>query len=204
MKKLVAATALALCLPLEADAQPTDCARIAVGAAGALLRESIPVDPELAGGGRFGLATARRVGFEGSVHASFPLVRNWVVLTEFGAGSRDVRLERDASGAEVQHKTGHPLTQRRLNVGLVRYRPIRAGCTYWSFRAGRYLFGYAGVTLAAPGGAAAMGSQLPVSESAAIFFEVELYLALTQARPPVTPASALANIRPALGFRYRF
>jgi hypothetical protein len=205
MKKLVAAAALALFLPVETTAQPTACEPLVmVGAAAGLLRGDIPVDPEPAGGGRFGLAAATGVGFEGSVHASFPIARTWSLLTEFGTGTRDVLLERDASGTYVQRKTGDEIALRRLNVGLVRNRVGRLACTYASIRGGLYWFGYQGVTLVAPGGAGLLGLEVSVSEMGTVFFEVELYAAITKARPPVTPASAVANIRPAFGFRYRF
>jgi hypothetical protein len=59
------------------------------------------------------------------------------------------------------------------------------------------------VTLNAPGGAGAIGIDVPVGRGS-VFFETELNIAITKARPPITPAGALANVRPALGFRYRF
>jgi hypothetical protein len=205
MKKLVAATALALCLPVHTNAQSTPCEPLVlVGAAAALLNVDIPVDPELAGGGRFGLAEATGLGLEGSVHMAFPIAANWSVLTEFGTGTLDVLLERDASGNTVNRKTGNKITLSRLNVGLVRYSARRLACVYASGRVGLYRFEYRGVTLNAPGGAGAIGVEVPVSESGSVFFEMELNLALTKTRPPITPAGVVANVRPAFGFRYRF
>lgn len=202
MKKLVAAAAFALCLPVEAGAQPCG-ARPVVGAAAAWLNVDIPIDPEPAGAGRFGLAKADH-GLEGSVHASFPITPTWSVLTEFGAGNLGVLLERDASGASVQQSTGDEIALRRLNVGLVRYDVMPHACVYFSVTAGLYRFAYRGVTLNAPGGAGAIGIEVPVAASGSVFFETELNVAITKARPPITPAGVLANVRPALGFRYRF
>ena len=164
---------------------------------------AIPVDSELAGGGRHGRARAGK-GLEGSLHASFPITSTWSLLTEFGAASPDVLLERDAFGADVQEKTGDQLTLRRLHIGLVRYDVKPLVCIYWSVRASVYRFAYRGVTLNAPGGAAAIGLEVPFAESGSLFFETELHLALTKARPPVSPELALANLRPVFGFRYRF
>jgi hypothetical protein len=202
MKKLVAAVAIALCLPVDASAQPCG-SRPVVGAAAAWLNVDIPVDPDLAGVGRHGLAEAGK-GFEGSVHASFPVSSNWSLMTEFGAGSPDVFEERDASGDYVRTRTGDDIALRRLHVGLVRYDVFQYACTYWSVRTGVYRFAYRGVTLNAPGGAGAIGIEVPVATSGSIFFETELNVAITKARPPITPAGVLANVRPALGFRYRF
>jgi hypothetical protein len=85
--KLAAATALALCLPLETSAQSTPCgSRAVVGAAAWWLKPDIPVDPEPAGGGRHGLARAGK-GLEGFLHASFPITSAWSVLAEFSAPS---------------------------------------------------------------------------------------------------------------------
>jgi hypothetical protein len=204
MQQLVVVSALALCLPIAANAQPTACEpRVVVGAAAGLLNVDIPVDPDLAGGGRHGLARAG-MGLEGSLHASFPITSAWSLLTEFGTGSLDVLLERDASGADGQGRTRDEIALRRLNVGLVRYDVKRFACIYSSVRAGLYRFAYRGVALNAPGGAGAIGIEVPVAESGSIFFETELNVVLTKARPPVTPAGVLANVRPALGFRYRF
>ena len=202
MKKLVAAAALTLCLPIDTSAQ-TCGSRAIVGAAAGWLNVDIPVDSELAGVGRHGLAEAGN-GLEGSVHASFPISSTWSVLTEFGAGSPDVLVERDASGDYVRTRTGDDIALRRLHVGLVRYDVGRYACTYWSVRAALYRFAYRGVTLNAPGGAGAIGIEVPIAESASIFFETELNVTITQARPPISPAGVLANVRPALGFRYRF
>jgi hypothetical protein len=205
MKQLMAATAIVLCLPVDTRAQSTPCEPLVlVGAAAGLLNVDIPVDPELAGGGRFGLAEAAGLGLESSVHVAFPVAANWSVLTEFGTGRLDVLVERDAAGNSVSGRTGDKITLSRLNVGMVRYDASRLACIYASGRVGLYRFGYRGVTLNAPGGAGAIGVEVPVSESGSVFFEIELNLVLTKARPPITPAGAIANIRPAFGFRYRF
>lgn len=201
MTQLAAATVLALSLPVETSAQPCGSRAVVGAAAGRLM--AIPVDSDLAGGGRHGRARAGK-GLEGSLHASFPITSTWSLLTEFGATSPDVLLERDAFGADVQHKTGDPLTVRRLHIGLVRYNVSPLICVYWSVRAGVYRFAYRGVTLNAPGGAAAIGFEVPIAESGLLFFETDIYLALTKARPPVSPELALANRRPVFGFRYRF
>jgi hypothetical protein len=199
---LAAAAVLALCLPVETSAQPCG-SRALVGVAAGLLNVDIPVDPKLAGVGRRGLAKAGR-GLEGSLHASLPIASAWSLLTEFGGGSLDVLLDRDASGAHVQTETGDGIALRRLNVGLMRYDVSPLACVYSSVRVGLYRFAYRGVTLNAPGGAGVIGIEVPVAASASVFFETELNLVLTKARPPITPAGALANVRPALGFRYRF
>jgi hypothetical protein len=202
MRKLLAAAALTACLPLEAGAQ-TCGSRAIVGAAAGWLNVDIPVDSELAGVGRHGLAKAGN-GLEGSVHVSFPISSTWSVLTEFGAGSPGVLVERDASGDYVQTRTGDDIALRRLHVGLVRYDVFQYACTYWSVRAALYRFAYRGVTSNAPGAAGAIGIEVPVALSASVFFETELNVAITKARPPITPAGVLANVRPAIGFRYRF
>lgn len=202
MKNLVIAVALALCVPVETTAQ-TCGSRAIVGAAAGWLNVDIPVDSELAGVGRHGLAKAGK-GLEGSVHASFPISSAWSVLTEVGAGSPDVLVERDASGDYVQTRTGDDIALRRLYVGLVRYDVFRYACTYWSVRATLYRFAYRGVTSNAPGAAGAIGIEVPIADAASVFFETELNVAITKARPPITPAGALANVRPALGVRYRF
>ena len=205
MKNLVAAIAVALCLPIETYAQRTPCEpRVLLGAAAGFLRGDIPVDPELAGGGRFGLAKITGVSPEGSIHASVPFASNWSVMSEFAMGSMDVLLERDATETYVQQKTGDDLTLRRLDVGVVRYDAGQFACVYWSARFGIYRFAYRDVTLNAPGGAGAIGVEVPVSDSGSVFVETELYLVVTNARPPLTPAGVLANLRPAIGFRYRF
>ncbi len=201
----MAATALVLCIPLDTYAQRTPCEpRVLLGAAAGFLRGDIPVDPELAGGGRFGLAKITGVSPEGSIHASLPFASNWSVMTEFAIGSMDVLLDRDATGTYVQRKTGDDLTLRRLNVGVVRYDSGQLACIYWSARFGIYRFAYRDVALNAPGGAGAIGVEVPVSESGSVFVETELYLVVTNARPPLTPAGVIANLRPAVGFRYRF
>jgi hypothetical protein len=204
MKKLAVAAALTLCFPVETNAQTTPCgSRAILGAAAGLLNVDIPVDPELAGVGRHGLAKAG-LGPEGSLHASIPITSAWSLSTEFGAGSLDVLLERDASSADVETKTDDEIELRRLHFGLMRYRVTPRACVYFSVRAGLYRYGYRGVALNAPGGAGAIGIEVPVAHSGSVFFESELNVALTKARPPITPAGVLANIRPALGFRYRF
>ena len=202
MKKLVMTVALALCVPVETTAQ-TCGSRAIIGAAAGWLNVDIPVDPELAGVGRHGLAEAGN-GLEGSVHASFPISSTWSVLAEFGAGSPDVFVERDASGDYMRTRTGDDIALRRLQVGLVRYDVGRYACAYWSVRAALYRFAYGGVILNAPGAAGAIGIEVPVAESGSVFVETELNVTLTKARPPISPAGALANVRPALGFRYRF
>jgi hypothetical protein len=202
MRNLVVVAAIALCLPVDASAQPCG-SRPVVGAAASWLNVDIPVDPEPAGAGRFGLAKAEN-GLEGSVHASLPITSTWSLLTEFGAGNLGVLIERDASGAPVRQSTGDEIALRRLNVGLVRYDVMPLACVYFSVTGGLYRFAYRGVTLNAPGGAGAIGIEVPVATSGSIFFETELNVAITQARPPITPAGVVANVRPALGFRFRF
>jgi hypothetical protein len=49
-----------------------------------------------------------------------------------------------------------------------------------------------------------MGSEFPISDSGAVFFELELSVALTKMRPPLTSDPVAVNIRPVVGFRHRF
>jgi hypothetical protein len=204
MKKLVVAIALTLCFPIETIAQ-TCGSRAIVGAAAGWLNVDIPVDSELAGVGRHGLAEAGN-GIEGSVHALFPISSTWSVLTEFGAGSPDVLVERDAAGDYVRTQTGDDIALRRLHVGLVRYNVGQYACAYWSVRAALYRFSYRGVTSNAPGGAGTIGIEVPIAKSRSIFFESEWNVTvITPARPPVTPSTGvLANRHRKLGLRYRF
>jgi hypothetical protein len=188
---------------MTAQAQTACEPQMRIGGAGSLLNVDVPVDPELAGGARFGLAEASGLGLEPSIHLGVPIHRQWSVIAEFGTGRLDVLLVRD-EGNTVNRKTGDKITLRRLNLGLLRYSPGRYACAYWSARVGLYRFEYRGVSLNAPGGSGAIGVEVPVSDSGAVFFETELNLVLTEARPPVTPAGAVANVRPALGFRFKF
>jgi hypothetical protein len=206
MKRMLFAAALALLIPGEASAQIGGICypRPAIGVALGLLTHDVPVDPVPAGGGRHGLASTTGTGFEGSVQGSFPISRDWGLTAEAGAGSMGVVLERDAAGNYLTQPTGDDLEFRRLNLGVLHYRPGHTICGYSSIRIGMYRYGYRGTVLTVPGGAAMMGFEVPTAASRSYFFELEISVALTKAQAPVTPAPLATNIRPTFGFRYRF
>ena len=205
MKKICFSVAITLFMPVETSAQiRRSCEpRVAIGAALGLLTHDIEVDPALAGVGRFGLATTRGTGLEASVNSTVPISAEWSLTAEFGTGAMAAVQERDASGTYVWKKTGDDVTVRRLQVGLQRHRPSRFLCGYASLAVGLYRYSYRGVALNVPAGAAMMGFEAPQTGSGALFFEIGLSVALTKLEAP-TAAEIVTNIRPAVGWRYRF
>jgi hypothetical protein len=199
------ASLVILLLPAGAHAQGSPCApRAAVGAALGFLTLDTPVDPMLAGVGRNGLASTTGTGLEGSVHAIVPISDEWAVTAEAGRGRMAVVLDRDADGNDVNQRTGDDVLFQRFVGGLRKTNTGYRSCIYAGVRVGLYRYTYQGVSLNAGGGAAFMGSDIPLSEHSALFFEIELGVAVTKARPPLTPAGVVPSLRPAFGFRYRF
>jgi hypothetical protein len=187
-----------------ANAQTACDPPAAIGGALSFLILDTPVDPVPAGGGRFGLASTTGTGLEGSVHAMFPISPEWGVNVEAGTGRMAVVLERDASGESVNRRTGDDAAFHRITAGLFKMHAGLRSCTYAGVRLGLYRYSYQGVSLNAGGGAAFMGFNVPVTESGALFFELELSVGITKARAPLTPASVAPQIRPSIGYRYRF
>jgi hypothetical protein len=206
MRQACIAAALTLVLPaksyarVNAPCQP----RVTIGAALGLLPANIPVDPVLAGGHLNVLAESTGTALEGSIHALFPITDVWRLTTEFGGSTMDVVVTRNASGDYQRTETATDLALQRFTVGLGRAGARGAVCTYAAVKAGVYRFSYEGVTTNAPGVAGVMGFEGPVSGPWALFFELEISVAVTKARAPITPAGVVGNIRPAFGFRWRF
>ena len=190
--------------PALAGAQGRRCEiNRGIGGALGLLILDTPVDPVPAGGGQFGLATTTGTGLDGSVHATLPF-GGWAFVAEAGSGRMGVVLTRDAAGNYVHEKTGDDVAFRRLVAGLVKANARDRSCLFAGVKLGLYRFVYDGMALNAGGGAATMGSEWRVSETGVVFFELELSVAITAARAPLSPAGIVPQIRPALGFRYRF
>ena len=195
---------LTLLLPAVVHAQPQCDVRGAVGGAVGWLILDTPVDPALAGAGRNGLASTTGTGLEGSAHVILPIDRGWGFTAEAGTGRMAVAVERDESGASVTERTSDDATLGRIVAGLMKTRAGYRSCTYFGVRLGVYRYGYRGVSLNAGGISAMMGGDIPLSESGALFFELEFSVAITEARPPLTPSGVVPNVRPSFGYRYRF
>ena len=193
-----------LLMPALTHAQPPCDVRGAIGGAVGWLILDTPVDPVLAGVGRNGLASTTGTGLEGSVHAVVPISGGWGFTSEAGIGSMAVALERDNAGAPVGGRTDDNVTFARLVGGVLKTRAGVSTCTYFGVRAGLYRYTYRHVSLNAGGVSAMMGGDIPLSESGALFFELEFSVAITKARPPLTPAGVVPNVRPSFGYRYRF
>ena len=205
MKKILYAAMCIIVVPFDAAAQSYGrCAlRPAVGAALGFLTVDFPVDPVLADAGRFGLATTTGTGLEAAVNNAIPISREWSVTAEFGAGSMGVAQERDGSGTYGFKKLGDDVTIQRVQVGMQHHRPGRFTCGYAGIAAGVYRYNYRGVSLNVPGAAASVGLEAAHTRSGALFVEFGVSLALTELRTP-TAAELVANLRPAVGYRYRF
>jgi hypothetical protein len=205
MKHVWIAAALTLFMPVETSAQSARACepRVAIGAAAGLLTVDIPIDPVLAGLGRFGLASATGTGLEGAVQTTVPIAADWNLKAELGAGAMAVAQERDATGNYVRRKTGDDVTIQRLQVGLQHHRAGLRSCGYASLEVGLYRYGYRGTALNVPGAAGTVGLEVPRSGSGTLFVEVGVSVVLTRLLAP-TAAELVANIRPAVGWRYRF
>ena len=193
-----------LLVPALTDAQPACDVRGALGGAAGWLILDTPVDPALAGVGRNGLASTAGTGLEGSVHAIVPISGGWGFTTEAGIGSMAVALERDDAGAPLNERTDENVTFSRVVGGLLKNNAGVRTCTYFGVRAGLYRYSYRNVSLNAGGVSAMMGGDIPLSASGALFFEIEFSVAITKARPPLTPSGVVPNVRPSFGYRYRF
>lgn len=108
-------------MPVETFAQPgRPCEpRVAIGAAG-LLTADFPIDPGLAGVGRFGLASTRGTGLEASVHGIVPISAGWGLNAELGLGSMAVAQERDAAGTYARKVEGFSGPCRSVFDSVVR------------------------------------------------------------------------------------
>jgi len=205
MNKIFCTAVLALIVPVAASAETLGaCApRRAIGAALGFLTADVPMDPELAGVGRFGLATTTGTGLEAAVNHTFPIANEWSITTEAGAGGMAVAQERDADGTYEFKKTGDSLTIQRLQVGLQHRRAGRFVCGYSSIAAGLYRYNYRGDTLRVPGIALSVGLEGARASSGTMFVELGVSVALSALRSP-TAAELVGNLRPAIGWRFRF